>query len=174
MCARSVKGIFASLLATAAALALAPGAGAVSSSLPPQQGTAPAPGPAVLYQPLADSPQLENEAGSGWHAPPILTSGASAYRTGEFLYQGYVYDDHGAKEVTDPTNPMHSPGGNSSGGDLFSAPDGTYDYPTGPGYDENAPNLIELRVRPLASATAFRITLNTLENANLVAIAIAI
>jgi hypothetical protein len=174
MCARSVKGIFASLLATAAALALAPGAGAVSSSLPPQQGTAPAPGPAVLYQPLADSPQLENEAGSGWHAPPILTSGASAYRTGEFLYQGYVYDDHGAKKVTDPTNPMHSPGGNSSGGDLFSAPDGTYDYPTGPGYHENAANLIELRVRPLASTTAFRITLNTLENANLVAIAIAI
>ena len=94
--------------------------------------------------------------------------------SGEFLYQGYLYDDHGAKEVTDPTNPMHSPGGDPSGGDLFSAPDGTYDYPTGPGYDENAANLIELRVKPLASATAFRITLNTLEKPELVATAIAI
>jgi hypothetical protein len=69
---------------------------------------------------------------------------------------------------------MHSPGGDSSGGDLFSAPDGTYDYPSGPGYDENAANLIELRVKPKLKATTFRITLNTLENPNLVATAIAI
>ncbi|MEA2153365.1 MAG: hypothetical protein QOI18_1598, partial [Solirubrobacteraceae bacterium] len=75
---------------------------------------------------------------------------------------------------TDPANPMHSPGGDSSGGDLFSAPDGTYDYPSGPGYDENAANLIELRVKPKLKATTFRITLNTLENPNLVATAIAI
>jgi hypothetical protein len=128
----------------------------------------------VLYQPLAQAAQLENAAGSSWHAAPILVSGASAYRKGEFVYQGYVYDDHGAKEVTDPSNPMHSPGGDSSGGDLFSAPDGTYDYPSGPGYDENAANLIELRVKPKANATAFRITLNTLEDPNLVATAIAI
>src|SRR4029077_14618766 len=65
-------------------------------------------------------------------------------------------------------------GGDASGGDLFSAPNGTYDYPTGPGYDENAANLVELRVKPLAEATAFRITLNTLENPSLVATAIAI
>ena len=69
---------------------------------------------------------------------------------------------------------MTSPGGDPSGGDLFSNPDGTYTYPTGPGYDENAANLIELRVKPLKKATAFRITLNTLENPNLVATAIAI
>ena len=36
----------------------------------------------------------------------------------------------------------------SSGGDTFSEPTGTYTYPTGPGYDENAANLVELRVRP--------------------------
>jgi hypothetical protein len=97
-----------------------------------------------------------------WHAPPILVSGASAYRDGEFVYQGYIYDDHGAKEIEDPSNPMNSPGGDPAGGDTFSSPDGTYTYPTGPGYDENAANLIELRVKPLADATAFRITLNTL------------
>jgi hypothetical protein len=166
------------LLGATGALALcwlAPGsAGAVSASLPAKEGTAPRPGPPVLYERPARASQLENAAGSVWRAAPILVSGASAYRQGEYVYQGYLYDDHGAKEITDPTNPMHSPGGDSSGGDVFSAPDGTYDYPTGPGYDENAANLVELRVKPLTSATAFRITLNTLEKPSLVATAIAI
>jgi hypothetical protein len=147
---------------------------AASGSLPAREGTAPRPGPALLYERPARAPELENERDSVWSAPSILVSGASAYRHGEFLYQGYVYDDHGAKLLTDPTNPMISPGGNSSGGDTFSEPDGTYTYPTGPGYDENAANLIELRAKPLSGATAFRITLNTLENPGLVATAIAI
>ncbi len=143
-------------------------------SLPPSEGKAPRPGPPVLYEKPAAAPQLENEKGSIWKAPPILVSGASAYRKGEFLYQGYLYDDHGAKELVDPTDPMISPGGDSSGGDTFSEPDGTYTYPTGPGYDENAANLVEMRVKPLKNATAFRITLNTLENPALVATGIAI
>jgi hypothetical protein len=147
---------------------------ATNRSLPPKVGTAPRPGPEALYQAPAQAPQLENAANSGWHAKPILISGASAYRHGEFVYQGYVYDDHGAKEVVDPTNPMISPGGDSSGGDTFSEPTGTYTYPTGPGYDENAANLVELRVRPKSTKTAFRITLNTLEDPSLVATAIAI
>ncbi|HEX5223693.1 MAG TPA: hypothetical protein VFW29_01060, partial [Solirubrobacteraceae bacterium] len=162
-------------LACAASFAGAASAGAaVNPSLPAKEGPGPRPGPAVLYQPLAHAPQLENVKGSGWTAPPILVSGASAYRKGEFLYQGYLYDDHGAKEVPDPTNPMDSPGGDPSGGDIFSEPNGTYTYPTGAGYDENAANLVELRVKPLTTATAFRITLNTLENPGLVATAIAI
>ncbi len=161
-------------LAGVAIAAGAAQAARVSPSLPAKEGSAPRPGPAVLYEPLAQAPQLENAPGSGWHAKPILVSGASAYRHGEFLYQGYIYDDHGAKEATDPTNPMISPGGDSSGGDTFSEPDGTYTYPTGPGYDENAANLVELRVRPKGKSTAFRITLNTLENPDLVATAIAI
>ncbi len=162
------------VLAIASIAAGAAQAARVSPSLPAKEGSAPRPGPEVLYEPLAQSPQLENAPGSGWRAKPILVSGASAYRHGEFLYQGYIYDDHGAKEVTDPTNPMISPGGDSSGGDTFSEPDGTYTYPTGPGYDENAANLVELRVRPKGKSTAFRITLNTLENPDLVATAIAI
>jgi hypothetical protein len=159
---------------TAGLLAGGAEAAGISPSLPAKQGSAPRPGPLALYEPLAQSPQLENAPRSGWHAAPILVSGASAYRKGEFVYQGYVYDDHGAKEVTDPTNPMISPGGDPSGGDTFSEPDGTYTYPTGPGYDENAANLIELRVRPKAKATAFRIGLNTLEDPSLVATALAI
>jgi hypothetical protein len=163
------------LACTAPSLALAAAAGASPNpSLPAKEGAAPRPGPALLYEPPAHVAQLENAPGSTWHAQPILVSGASAYRKGEFLYQGYLYDDHGAKEVTDPTNPMISPGGDPSGGDTFSEPDGTYTYPTGAGYAENAANLLELRAKPLPGATAFRITLNTLENPNLVAIAIAI
>src|SRR5207244_4402618 len=77
-----------------------------ANSLPRQEGTASRPGPEVLYQPLAKAPQLENAPKSPWHASPILISGASAYRKGEFLYQGYVYDDHGAKLTPDPTNPQ--------------------------------------------------------------------
>jgi pimeloyl-ACP methyl ester carboxylesterase len=170
-----VAGLLAmtvAMLGAASASGSALAASAVNPSLPAKEGAAPRPGPPVLYEPLAKAPQLQNTG--VWHAPPILISGASAYRDGEFLYQGYIYDDHGAKEVEDPTNPMISPGGDSSGGDTFSQPDGTYTYPTGPGYDENAADLVELRVKPMASATAFRITLNTLENPSLVATAIAI
>jgi hypothetical protein len=146
----------------------------VSPSLPPAEGKAPRPGPPVLYEKPAEPTQLQNAKKSIWKASPILVSGASAYRRGEFLYQGYLYDDHGAKELTDPTNPMISPGGDPTGGDTFSEPDGTYTYPTGTGYEENAANLIELRVKALGKATAFRIGLNTLEDPSLIATAIAI
>jgi hypothetical protein len=168
-------GALAGAVSAIALLAAPLGASAAgTASLPQKEGAAPRPGPAILYAAPARAPQLENEAGSIWHAPPILVSGASAYRSGEFVYQGYLYDDHGAKLVPDPNDPMTSPGGDPSGGDLFSAPNGTYTYPTGPGYDENAADLVEMRVKPLTSATAFRITLNTLENPELVATAIAI
>src|SRR5947209_19844734 len=152
-------GMLGALLALA--LAPAPAGAAPSASLRAKEGTAPRPGPPVRYRAPGRALQLENAAGSVWKAAPILVSGASAYRKGEFLYQGFLYDDHGAKEVPDPTNPMLSPGGDPSGGSLFSEPNGTYTYPTGPGYEENAADLVELRVKPLPTATAFRITLNT-------------
>jgi pimeloyl-ACP methyl ester carboxylesterase len=172
--ARAIRLAGQTLVALAfAALALPAGA-LGSSSLWQLPGAAPQPGPPILYEPPAAAPQLENAPGSIWKASPLLISGAAAYREGEFLYQGYLYDDHGAKEVADPNDPMTSNPEDRSGGDLFSAPDGTYDYPSGPGYDENAANLIELRVKKVPGATAFRITLNTLENPNLIATAIAI
>jgi hypothetical protein len=129
------------------------------------RGPGPAPGPAILYAPLATAPQLTN-AGI-WHAPPILVSGATAYRDGEFLYQDFIYDDHGAAEAPDPTDPRAS-------GDTFSRPDGTYTYPTGPGYDNNAADLLEFRVKPLPSATAFRVTMNTMVDPTLIAFSVAI
>jgi hypothetical protein len=138
---------------------------AAASSL--YRGSGPRPGPAILYQPVATAPELTN-AGI-WHARPILVSGAEAYRAGEFLYQDWLYDDHGARELPDPNDPQ-----NANLGDLFSMPNGTYTYPTGPGYDGNAADLVEFRVKPLRRTTAFRITLNTLQNPALIAFSIAI
>jgi hypothetical protein len=128
-------------------------------------GPGPRPGPSILYRAPAIAPELTNTG--IWHAAPIMVSGTTAYRNGEFLYQDWIYDDHGAREAPDPNDPRAS-------GDLFSKPNGTYTYPTGPGYDENAADLVEFRVKPTQRATAFRVTLNTLQNPRLVAFSIAI
>jgi predicted esterase len=130
-------------------------------------GPGPRPGPALLYRRPALAPPLRNRG--IWKAPPILVSGASAYRDGEFLYQDYLYDDHGAHLAADPGDPQ-----SQQASDLFSMPNGTYTYPSGPGYENNAADLVELRLKPLRRATAFRITLNTLADPALIAFTIAI
>ena len=152
------------LAGSVAVVALWGGTATASGSL--YQGPAPRPGPDILYRSVAKAPQLQN---SGiWRANPILISGASAYRRGEFLYQDFLYDDHGAHgESRDPGDPR-------TGEDSFSAPNGTYTYPTDPAYASNAADLVELRVKPLPNATAFRISLNTLKDPALVATTIAI
>ncbi|TMA51581.1 MAG: hypothetical protein E6J76_09535 [Deltaproteobacteria bacterium] len=129
-------------------LGVAPATEARQSSL--YSGRGPRPGPDILYAAATVAPQLENVG--IWSAAPILVSGASAYRGGEFLYQDFLYDDHGAAEIPDPTDPR-------SGGDLFSKPNGTYTYPTDAEYANDAADLVELRVKPLPDATAFRVTL---------------
>ncbi|HEX8122505.1 MAG TPA: hypothetical protein VF549_14700 [Solirubrobacteraceae bacterium] len=129
------------------------------------EGPAPRPGPDILYAPPADAPQLAN-AGI-WKAPPILVSGASAYRRGEFLYQDWLFDDHGARGVRDPDDPRFD-------NDTFSAPYGTYTYPTDKRYAGNAADLVELRIRPLEDATAFRLTYNTLVAPEVTATTIAL
>jgi dienelactone hydrolase len=136
------------LLATACSLsivAIAPyDAAADPGSL--YEGPGPRPGPDILYAKPARAPQLTN-AGR-WEAEPILISGASAYRQGEFLYQDYLYDDLGAA--------------------------GRYTYPTDPAYARNAADLVELRIRPLRTATAIRLTYNTLIEPKLTATTIAL
>jgi hypothetical protein len=140
-----------------------------SSSL--YHGPGPRPGPDILYQPPATAPQLTN--GPGWSAQPILVSGTTAYRAGEFLYQDYLYDDHGANGgQRDQNDPRGQAAGTSS--DLFSEPNGTYTYPTDQTYAMNAADLVEFRVKPFSDHTAFRITLNTLKDARLYGITIAI
>src|SRR3954451_21198243 len=134
-------------------------------------GPAPRPGPAILYEPPATAPQLTN--GPGWSAPSILISGASAYRDGEFLYQDYLYDNHGANGgQRDQNDPRGQAAGTSS--DLFSMPNGTYTYPTDAAYAMNAADLVEIRVKPFSDHTSFRITLNTLKDARLYGMTIAI
>src|SRR6266480_4225812 len=157
------RGLTVPLLCSLAIVAGAPAALASGTSL--YSGPGPRPGPDVLYGAPAVAPQLENVG--VWSAAPILVSGASAYRGGEFLYQDFLYDDHGAAEAPDPTDPR-------SGGNLFSKPDGTYTYPTDPGYANDAADLVELRLKPLSDATAFRLTLNTMKDPSLVAFSIAI
>src|SRR3954470_4868760 len=153
-------------LATCAlALLLAPGTAGAASSLPSVESGA-RPGPDILYGQPVDAPQLQNAA--PWKASPILVSGGEAYRDGEFLYQDWLYDDHGAIGTEDPADPF------SEIEQLFSPKHGTLDYPSDAVYADNAADLLELRVRPLASATAFRVTLNTLKDPSKVAFTIAL
>lgn len=156
------------LLATiCCSLAALPAAAAAAITPSLYRGPGPRPGPSILYAPLAKAPQLQNAPGSPWHAAPILVSGAEAYRQHEFLYQGFLYDDHGAHEAPDPSDPRTSTA-------TFSQPNGTYSYPTNPAYANNAANLVEFRVKPLKSSTAFRVTLNTMHDPELIALSIAL
>jgi predicted esterase len=132
----------------------------------PSVDSGPRPGPDILYAPAPRAPQLENTG--LWKAPPILISGASAYRDGEFLYQDWLYDDHGARGARDPGDPRRRTDEGAS------TPSGSYTYPTDPVYAGNAADLVELRVRALRKATAFRVTLNTLKDPERVAFTIAI
>src|SRR2546423_5857153 len=118
-------------IAAFVALMLLP-AGAQASSLP-TVSSGPRPGPDILYAPPAHAAQLENQG--VWKASPILISGASAYRSGEFVYQDFLFDDTGAKEQSDPSDPR-------AAGNLFSKPNGTYTYPTDAAYANNAAHLV--------------------------------
>src|SRR3954451_21173778 len=158
------RTLLAALAALLAGLGVVPPATlAASGSL--YSGPGPRPGPDILYDAPATAPQLTN-AGI-WKAQPILVSGSGAYRSGEYLYQDFLYDDHGAREAFDPTDPR-------AAGDTFQKPNGTYTYPTDRAYASNAADLVELRVRPLSATTAFRITLNTLKDPSLFAFTIAL
>jgi hypothetical protein len=157
-----VRGYVLAIVVAVAAVVAAP---ASAGSLPAVSSGA-RPGPAILYAPPPHAPQLENAA--PWSAPPILVSGAEAYRDGEFLYQDYLYDDHGAAGTPDPTDPF------SPVEQLFSPKHGTLTYPTDPAFANDAADLVELRVKPLADSTAFRVTLNTLKAPDRVAFTIAL
>ena len=147
----------------AASLALAPPAGAALPSV----GSGHRPGPDVLYAPPpSEVPQLEN-AGP-WRAKPILVSGAQAYRDGEWLYQDFLHDDHGAAGAREETDPY------GIDAHLFSPTAGTMTYPTDPVYAHNAADLVELRIRRVPGATAFRVTLNTLKDPGRTAFTIAL
>jgi hypothetical protein len=142
------------LLAVAAGTAQAGTVAARPASGLPAVSSGHRPGPDALYAPPPRAPQLESTG--PWRAAPILVSGAASYRDGEWVYQDYLYDDHGATGTPDPSSPY------GQGTHLYSPALGTYTYPTDPRYAADGADLVELRAKPLADATAFRITLNTL------------
>src|SRR4051794_5599745 len=109
-----------------------------AQSLPPA-GT----GPDILHSALPTSPQLENTG--TWKASPILISGATAYRDGEFLYQDFLYDD---RALTYPDEPQR--------------------------LARNAADFVEVRLKPLKTATAIRITLNSMLDPNAAAVTIGL
>ena len=143
-----------------AVLLLAVAAAGLAGRFPAPAGSLPTvesghrPGPDILYARPAHAPQLRNVG--VWHAPPILISATSAYRDGEFLYQDLLYDDHGARGQRDPADPRRTVD------ETAATPNGSYTYPTNPAYAGNAADFVEIRVKPLADATAFRVTLNSL------------
>jgi hypothetical protein len=132
----------------------------------PTVGSGHRPGPDALYAKPAAAPQLDNAA--PWKAEPILVSGAQSYRDGEWLYQDFLFDDHGALGAPDPSTPW------DTGSFTFSPVGGTFTYPSDPVYANNAADLVELRIKPLADATAFRVTFNTLQDASRTAFTIAL
>src|SRR3954453_7387610 len=153
---------------TTTALALALCATPAAADPLPSVDSGARPGPDLLYASAPDAPQLQNNG--VWKAAPILVSGAEAYRDGEFLYQDFLFDDHGGTgSGDDPNDPFDQVA------NMFSPKHGTLSYPTDTAtYATNAADLVELRVKPLADATAFRVTLNTLKVADKTAFTIAI
>ena len=157
------------VVTVACALAVPAGASAHvghNPSLP--SGPGPEPGPELLYAPAPKpAPQLRNKA--PWKAEPLLVSGASAYVDGEFIYQDFLYDDHGAQGFSrDPADPRF-------GDDTFSAPNGTYTYPTDVElYRNNIADLVEFRVKSHRHSTYFRLTFNSMTKPKAVATTIAL
>jgi pimeloyl-ACP methyl ester carboxylesterase len=156
-------------LCRAAVVVLAAGCAFMPSAMAAQTAKADAsaqrPGPDILYAPPAFAPQLQNTG--PWVAPPILVSGAAEYDQGEYLYQDYLHDDRGGggnPDTFDPQGSIYS----------FSPKAGGVTYPTNPVYANNAADLVEFRTKPLPDETAFRFTLNTVQDPELVAFTLAI
>ena len=161
MQARRLAAVTATVIGVGGAL-LSPSAGRADDSSPLWR-----PGPPILYEDPTTAPQLTNSG--PFEARPLLVSGAHAYVEGEFLYQDFLYDDSGANgRIADPNDKRPQ-------ADLFSLRTGTYSYPTDQKtYLGNAADLVELRVKPLDEATAFRITLTELQHPSVVGATIGI
>ncbi|QLD85913.1 alpha/beta hydrolase [Natronomonas halophila] len=130
----------------------------------------PRPGPDALYGANPTPPQLEN--GPGWKADPLMVAGCDAYADGEYLYQDYVYDDHGADTRSWIGG---SPADSASLGGVLSQSTGDYHYPNDPEtYGYNAADLLEFRARPTDEGIAYRITLNTMLEPDAAAVAVGI
>jgi hypothetical protein len=141
-----------SLLGGAVILALCLCASASAAGLPSVK-SGQRPGPPLLYAAPPAAPQLQNAA--PFKAAPLLVSGTDAYRGGEYLYQDYLFDDHGADTVPTGSITDDPSSASKTGGDVK--------YPTDPKYGNNAADIVEFRVKPTADAVYYRITLGTVK-----------
>ncbi|MBA0127666.1 hypothetical protein H0B56_19150 [Haloechinothrix sp. YIM 98757] len=180
-CSRAVTASLAALLAASVATPVAaaepPAEGSAGGSATGNDGSSPGvatdvadslpsvgsgalPGPDVLYDEAPEAPQLQNRD-PRIAAEPLLVSGTEAYVDGEYLYQDHIFDDYGAD--TD-----------GAGADPTSARHGDFDYPTDrERYAGNAADLVEFRAVPSADEVVYRVTLNTLLEADSTIVAIA-
>ncbi|GAC1441753.1 MAG: hypothetical protein NVSMB55_10380 [Mycobacteriales bacterium] len=142
----------------------------------PQVPSGHRPGPDVLYAPPPAAPQLQNHD-PRFRAQPLLVSGTEAYVGGEYLYQDFLYDDHGSlampvdpvnQTATDPT----TVNGLSANALVYQV--GSITYPTDPVYAGNAADLVEFRMVPGADSTAYRFTLDTLRRADTTIVTLAL
>jgi dienelactone hydrolase len=115
-----------------------------------------------LSQP-ANAPELDNVR--GWKASHLLVGGSDAYINGEYLYQDFLYDDHGASNnaslLTAPAKFHYSSGG--------------IQYPTNDEkYGQNSGDLFEFRVRTDKDYLYYRVSLTTMlqQDASVVTIGI--
>ncbi|WP_293030257.1 hypothetical protein [Natronococcus sp.] len=139
---------------------------------PQEPVSSPDPGPAVLDEELPTAPPLEN--GDGWEADPIMVSGTDAYVDGEYLYQDFVYDDHGANTTDEPLPPNPQPSDETTYGEngLMT---GDVVYPTDEEtYRHNAADLLEFRTQPVSEGIRYRITLQTMVEPDAAAAFVAI
>src|SRR3954454_13388672 len=110
-------------------LVLGPTATADAGSLPSVR-SGKLPGPPLLY---ANAPHVSQlEAHAPFRARPLLVSGTDAYRGGEYLYQDYLFDDHGADTGASVSLP---------GVAGFSSASGDIAYPNDSRYANNAADL---------------------------------
>ena len=130
----------------------------------PAVSTGVRPGPPVLYEPLARPPELAVQP--PFAADPLMVSGTDAYCPGEYLYQDYLFDDHGANST------VSLPKGDEFG--LF-PPAGDVKYPTNDArYARNAADIVEFRMHAGVNEIVFRITFNTVIAANAPVVGIGI
>ena len=132
-----------------ATLVCAQGAGAAGL---PTVSSGERPGPPLLYAPPPTAPELSVQ--TPFAAQPLLVSGTDALRGGEYLYQDYLFDDHGA-------NTAPGPGSQPPGSGNFSATAGDVSYPTAARFANNAADVVEIRVARTADAVVYRVTLGT-------------
>ena len=133
---------------------------------PSRPGTGP--GPDVLYAP-AGARRRSSRTAAPWRAEPILVSGATRLPRRRVPLPGLPLRRPRRRGRAGPDGPVQRR--SSSCSRRSTARSRTRPTPRSP---NNAADLVELRVRPLDGATAFRVTLNTLADPARTAFTIAL